>query len=368
MELDVFAKALAAISQGVLICNRERKVIYFNKAFVDITGFHGAEILGRDCAFLQGAGTDPHTIQTIHTTLDAGETFTGEILNYRRSGEAFCNDLVISPVRNELGEAAYYLGILRDLTVQQHERKALTDLEAHYRFLFDHLRAGVVLHDASTVVLYANAMAERLLGLSREQMLGMRDFDPRWHFIREDGSRLPLEEYPVNRARAIGGVVSSQVVGVCQPDDERAVWLICNACAAPAGVGQPGNIVVSFTDITELKQTERTLRVLTGELEARVELEVAAKDAVRTRLVAGQRTEALGQLAGGVAHDLNNVLQAISSAAQLLRQDVGDAARASRLVDMIEEAAERGASVTRRMLAFARRSDLHNEAVDVSAL
>jgi PAS domain S-box-containing protein len=368
MEPIVLANALATISQGVLICNRERKIIYCNRAFVDITGFHGAEILGRNCAFLQGPGTASRAVENIRRALDAGETFTGEILNYRRSAESFYNDLVISPVRNEFQKVDYYIGIIRDMTAQQLERKALADLEASYRFLFDHLRAGVVLHEASTAILYANAMAERLLGLSREQMIGMYDSDPRWRFVREDGSRLPLQEYPVNRARAMGGVASSQVLGVRRSDDKRVVWLMCNAYAASPDAAHAGNIVVSFTDITELKETERALRILTGELEARVELEVAAKDVVRTKLAAGQRTEALGQLAGGVAHDLNNVLQAVSSAAQLLRQHTQDATHARRMVDVIDAAAERGAAVTRRMLAFARRGELRTEAVDVAEL
>jgi PAS domain S-box-containing protein len=368
MEPIVFAKALAAITQGVLICDRDRKIIYFNKAFVDITGFDGAEIRGRNCAFLQGEATDPGTIQAIREALDAGRPFAGEILNYRRSGEAFWNDLSVCPVRDDHGEVAFYVGIQRDLTAMKLEHQALVDLEAHYRVVFDHVRAGLVLHDESGAPLYANAMAERLLGFSREEMIGIYDVDPRLFFIREDGSKLPLTEYPVNRARAMRGVQSSQILGMCRPGANRVTWLMCNAFAMSPAAGQKGNIVVSFTDITELKETERALRTLTEELEARVEQEVEAKDAVRARLVATQRTEALGKLAGGVAHDLNNVLQAISSAARLLRQNEGDEESASRMMDLIDEAAERGAAVTRRLLAFARRDELRTEAVDVAAL
>jgi CheY-like chemotaxis protein len=78
--------------------------------------------------------------------------------------------------------------------------------------------------------------------------------------------------------------------------------------------------------------------------------------------------QALGQLAGGIAHDFNNVLQGIEGAASLIERRAGDEAAVRRLARLAIEAAERGASITRRLLAFGRRSDLHAEALDVAAL
>lgn len=81
-----------------------------------------------------------------------------------------------------------------------------------------------------------------------------------------------------------------------------------------------------------------------------------------------QKLEALGQLAGGVAHDFNNVLQAIAGGANLIRRRAGDPQAVAKLAAMMGEAAERGAAVTRRLLAFARKDELRSESVAVEAL
>ncbi|MCB4823293.1 response regulator [Roseicella aerolata] len=96
---------------------------------------------------------------------------------------------------------------------------------------------------------------------------------------------------------------------------------------------------------------------------ARREREAALEGLAHT-----QRMEALGRLAGGVAHDFNNVLQAVLGGAKLIARRPEDAAAVRRFASMISEAADRGASVTRRLLAFARRGELRAEIVDVVAL
>ncbi|HTW25745.1 MAG TPA: ATP-binding protein [Acetobacteraceae bacterium] len=110
-------------------------------------------------------------------------------------------------------------------------------------------------------------------------------------------------------------------------------------------------------------QVEEQLRQLNDALESQVAEEVTARERAQVQLAQAQKMQALGQLAGGVAHDVNNVLQAISGAAALLQQRSGDPGEVQRLSLTIGEATERGASVTRRLLAFARRSELRAEPV-----
>ena len=128
-----------------------------------------------------------------------------------------------------------------------------------------------------------------------------------------------------------------------------------------------GSVVVG-RDITERKRIEAALHKLNSELEARVADEVAAREVAQARAVQGERMQALGQLAGGIAHDLNNVLQAVQGAAALIDRRPHDEAGIRRLARMVIEAADRGASTTRRLLAFGRRSDLRAEPLDVAAM
>ena len=125
-------------------------------------------------------------------------------------------------------------------------------------------------------------------------------------------------------------------------------------------------VVAVSSDITQIKATEAELRRLTEELELRVSEEVAAREAAQARAAHAERIQALGQLAGGIAHDFNNVLQAVEGAVVLVEREAGENAIIRRLVRVALDAAGRGASITRRLLAFGRRGDLRAEALDVA--
>lgn len=121
-------------------------------------------------------------------------------------------------------------------------------------------------------------------------------------------------------------------------------------------------------DETARKEAEAVLARGRDELERLVAERTRDLEETQARLAVAQRMEALGQLAGGVAHDFNNVLQAVQGGARLIEGKPDDAGRVRRLAAMIAEAAARGAAVTRRLLAFSRRADLHAEPVDASDL
>jgi PAS domain S-box-containing protein len=127
-------------------------------------------------------------------------------------------------------------------------------------------------------------------------------------------------------------------------------------------------IVAISSDITALKNAETELRNLTAGLEVRVQQEVAAREAAQARAAHAERLQALGQLAGGITHDFNNVLQAVSGAMALIERRPDDHAAIRRLARLAGEATERGATITRRLLAFGRRDELHAEAIDTGAL
>ncbi len=89
---------------------------------------------------------------------------------------------------------------------------------------------------------------------------------------------------------------------------------------------------------------------------------------LETQLAQGQKLQALGQLAGGVAHDFNNVLQAVEGGASLIIRRAGDRDAVERLARIVLDATRRGSSITRRLLTLARRDELRSEAFDAGAL
>jgi len=116
-------QALKSISQGVLITDTHRKIIHANDAFLKITGYQLNEILGSTCAFMQGPRTDSKTIASIRNSLDSHQEFSGEILNYKKNGDTFWNELTISPVLNDLGDLINFIGVTRDVS----DRRQLLD-------------------------------------------------------------------------------------------------------------------------------------------------------------------------------------------------------------------------------------------------
>ena len=129
------------------------------------------------------------------------------------------------------------------------------------------------------------------------------------------------------------------------------------------------------TLLAQLAAERTALAELTATLEQRVEQRsadlmkaVAAREKAQEQLRQAQKMETIGQLTGGVAHDFNNLLMAVMGNLDLLRKRLPDDPRLKRLVDGAIQGAERGASLTQRLLAFARQQDLRAVAVDLRTL
>ncbi|PZM13942.1 hybrid sensor histidine kinase/response regulator [Rhizobium tubonense] len=146
--------------------------------------------------------------------------------------------------------------------------------------------------------------------------------------------------------------------------------------------GKAQKLVGVSSDITDRKTAENTLRSMNDTLEDRVaertaELkaahaklieEVAQRERAEENLRQAQKMEAIGQLTGGIAHDFNNLLMAVLGNLEMLRKHADGDARATRLIDGAFQGAKRGAALTQRLLAFARRQDLVVEATCLSLL
>jgi PAS domain S-box-containing protein len=164
--------------------------------------------------------------------------------------------------------------------------------------------------------------------------------------------------------------------------DGSVHWVEARAQVSRDTTGRPVKVIGISADITDRLEAEEHQRLLNEMLEARVadrtrELEhaheavmaeVRQRERAEEQLRQSQKMEAIGQLTGGVAHDFNNLLMAVLANLELLRKHVSDDAKASRLIDGALQGARRGASLTQRLLAFARRQDLQVGPVDLARL
>lgn len=170
-------------------------------------------------------------------------------------------------------------------------------------------------------------------------------------WVRSVASRTPFVfEHRVRRADGAWRRFAIRAIPVIQPDGAIREWV---------GV---------HTDVTDQREAEAVLARDRDELERLVEARTRDLRQTEARLSQAEKLTALGQLAGGIAHDFNNVLQSIQGCAALLRRRADSPDEIARLVTMMERATDRGASVTRRLLAFARRDDAPSAAVSVPEL
>ena len=100
----------------------DNPIVYVNRAFEAMTGYSAHAAIGRNCRFLQGEETDGAHVTALRKAVEAQREISIDILNYRANGEAFMNRLIISPVHDEAGDLAFFLGIQKDLSKADADR------------------------------------------------------------------------------------------------------------------------------------------------------------------------------------------------------------------------------------------------------
>ena len=107
-------RAISASANGIVITDRrgsDNPIIYVNRAFERMTGYAAAEVLGRNCRFLQGADRDQPGLAAIRQAMREEREGHAELRNYRKDGSMFWNELFVAPVRDERGRVTHYVGV-----------------------------------------------------------------------------------------------------------------------------------------------------------------------------------------------------------------------------------------------------------------
>ena len=140
------AAGMLQVKLGVVVNNPgllDSPIVFANPGFLAMTGYAANEVVGRNCRFLQGADTDHATVDKIREAIAERRTFQGELLNYKKDGSPFWNELTISPIFDEEGALVSFVGIQADVT----DRRRTAD---QLKQAYDQLRAFEALRDNLT--------------------------------------------------------------------------------------------------------------------------------------------------------------------------------------------------------------------------
>ncbi|HJQ59614.1 MAG TPA: ATP-binding protein, partial [Vineibacter sp.] len=244
-------------------------------------------------------------------------------------------------VRDRFGHLVQMAGVLSDVTERKRAAEAAqaierADSERRFRAIFDSAFQLTWVLDLDGRILVANRTA--LHSASASNVAGVAIWSSPWWI----GSPAESERVKAAFGRAASGEIVNYEVALTFAKDQRQVYdlLLKPVLDSTGGIGL---VVVEARDITDQKRTQAAL-------------------------LQSQKMEAIGKLTGGIAHDFNNLLSAVIANLGLLRKRLSGEAQLVRLVDGAMQGAHRGASLTQRLLAFARRQELHAESVDAAEL
>jgi PAS domain S-box-containing protein len=282
--------------------------------------------------------------RALETALREGK-FESEGWRVRKDGSRFWAFVIIDPIRDDRGKLVGFAKVTRDLTERRRAEAELFRSQEQFRLLVQGVTDyAIYLLNPEGQVSSWNAGAQRIKGYSPDEAIGT-------HFSRfytADDQKAGLPQVALDTAKREGRFERE---GIRVRKDGSKFW--AHVIIDP--IRNPDGSLLGFAKIT---------RDITERKNAECQLEKT-----REALVHAQKMEAIGQLTGGVAHDFNNLLMAIQSSLELLKKRLPqDDQHINQLLANAIQGTQRGAGLTQRMLAFARRQELKLVAVDVPEL
>ncbi|MGB7259287.1 MAG: PAS domain S-box protein [Pseudolabrys sp.] len=270
--------------------------------------------------------------------------FEAEGWRLRKDKTRFWAHVVIDPIRDDAGSIIGFAKITRDLTERKLAADNLKQSEQQFRLLIEGVTDyAIYMLDPEGRITNWNAGAQKIKGYLPEEIIG-QNFSR--FYTEEDRQRGDPQRGLETAARE--GRFERE--GLRVRKDGSRFWASVIIDAIRDDKGKLIGFAKVTRDITERRNAQREL------------------DQAREAVVQSQKMEAIGRLTGGIAHDFNNLLMAILGSLELLRKRLPDDTRITPLLNNAIQGAERGASLTHRMLAFARRQELDPQPVDVRSL
>jgi PAS domain S-box-containing protein len=254
------ASIIDSSPDAIIAWSLDGAITAWNPGAQAIYGWTGAEMIGQSITVL----APPERVAEIREQqqrLQQGEpTVRFETMRVRRDGTRFDVAATMAPIRAADGTLIGITSLHQDITQLKQVQDALRHSEAQHRAIVTTMSEGIVMQGSDGSIQMCNAAAERILGLTADQMMGRTSIDPRWRSIHENGAPFPGELHPAMVALRSGQPVSNVIMGIHKPDD-TLTWILINSQPLfHTDAAQPYAVVTSFTDITPLRTMELALQ------------------------------------------------------------------------------------------------------------
>jgi PAS domain S-box-containing protein len=373
-ELRKIVRAVEQSPSIVMITNVTGAIEYVNPKFTEVTGYTLAEVRGRNPRILKSGHTSASEYAQLWATLAAGERWRGEFHNRRKDGTLYWEAASISPVRNAEGAITHYVGVKEDITA----RKAAETTLRRYASQLEALRTTTAditreLDLTKLLALVIERAVSLLQGVSGAVYLVDRvteSITPQAWVGHGDW----LAATRLRPGEGIAGTIIKEGQGIIENayrSSMYAVPLFLERTSHTAVLGEPlryrdriiGAVLVDRDTAPFTEQDRDLLRLFADQAAIAIEHARLYTDLARSyedlqqaqaELVRSEKLRGLGQMAAGIAHELNNTLAAVLGQTELLRLRTQDAATQEGL-QILQMAAADGAEVVRRLQDFARQ-------------
>jgi PAS domain S-box-containing protein len=335
----------AITDYAIYMLDPQGRIASWNHGARRFKGYEAEEIIGEHFSRFYSKADQLAGLpsRALRTAAHKGK-FEGEGWRIRKDGSRFWAHVVIDPIHDDAGNLVGYVKITRDLTERKRAEEDLKRSEEQFRILVQGVTDyAIYMLDPQGYVTNWNSGAERLKGYRPEEIVGQHYSQ----FYTEEDRSAGLPATNLEIATKAGKLESE---GWRIRKDGSRFWASVVIDPIRNEMGE----LIGFAKVT---------RDVTEKRDVQLALEQA-----REALFQSQKLEALGQLTGGVAHDFNNILMAIQSGLELVRKNLKSDPKSAALIDNALLAIQRSATLTQRMLMFARRQKLSPETVDIQTL
>ncbi len=242
----------------VSIADNRGRIVYVNRKFSEISHYTKEELVGQDHRILNSGYHPKAFFNEMWRTIECGQVWHGEIRNRRRDGSFYWVESTIVPFMDEQVRPERYISVRTDITARKVLEEQLSEQRAFYERISETMGEGLYVQDGEGRCIYMNSEAEKMLGWTREELLGHPVHDI-IHRVTAQGEPLPAANCPI--------LLAVKANGDWQGDDQ--VFVRKNGTTFPIEAtsraivrnGVSYGSVVAFSDISERKNSELTVRM-----------------------------------------------------------------------------------------------------------